>query len=129
MHNRSTLIAAAVAVAGLLATAPTVHGWMNASRLTYLTFSGPVALPGVHLAAGTYAFELADPYGDNSIVRVRSRNKTDVYFLGFTERVARATSVTDVSAVTFGEASRGEARPIVAWYPPDSSDGRRFIYR
>ena len=32
-------------------------------RLTYLTFSGPVQLPGVTLAAGTYTFKLADLSG------------------------------------------------------------------
>ena len=30
-------------------------------RLTYFTFSGPVQLPGITLAAGTYEFRLVNP--------------------------------------------------------------------
>ena len=40
----------------------------------YFTFSGPVQLPGVILAAGTYEFEIANPLTSGDIVRVRSRD-------------------------------------------------------
>ena len=42
-------------------------------RLTYLTFSGPVQLPGVTLAAGTYTFKLADLSGSKHVVHVMTK--------------------------------------------------------
>jgi hypothetical protein len=126
MTKRSGFLTA-VALAVGLAAAPSVHGGTNSSRLTYLTFSAPVALPGVTLATGSYAFELADPLDASNIVLVRSRNRNAVYFLGFTQRVERPASVR--AAVTFGESANGEPKPIAVWYPPDMSEGLQFIYR
>jgi hypothetical protein len=49
--------------------------------------------------------------------------------MGFTERIDRPREAASGGWVSFGEAARGEARPITAWYPPESSDGLKFIYR
>src|SRR5262249_49740954 len=116
MTTRSRFLAAVAIAAGLAAGAPTVHGWGDASRLTYLTFNAPVSGPGVALAAGTYAFDLADPLSASGIVRVRNRARNQLYFQGFTIRVPRPASMRDGSVVTFGEAATGEPRPIAAWY-------------
>jgi hypothetical protein len=115
-------------VLGLAAGAASVHALDTFTRTTYLTFSTPVALPGVTLAAGTYVFELADPTGASAVVAVRNRARTEQYFMGMTRRVDRPGGATREGAVSFAEAPRGEARPIVAWYPPDSSSGMKFIY-
>jgi hypothetical protein len=119
----------ALALTAVLAAAPAVHGGVNSSRLTYLTFNAPVALPGVTLTAGTYAFELADPMSASNVVLVRSRNRAKVFFLGFTQRVAGPASSSGGSPVRFGEAASGEPRPITVWYPPEMSDGLQFVYR
>ncbi|HKB09075.1 MAG TPA: hypothetical protein VKD69_00425 [Vicinamibacterales bacterium] len=129
MTKRCAFLTALAAAVGLAAAAAAAHAGTNASRLTYLTFSRPVALPGVSLTAGTYAFELADSTGAANVVVVRNRARTQVHFLGFTNRVARPRSMREVSAVTFGEAAKGEPTPIDVWYPPDMSDGLQFIYR
>src|SRR5262249_42454922 len=129
MTSRSRLLAAVAVAAGLAAGAPTVHGWGDASRLTYLTFNVPVKLPGVALAAGSYAFDLADPLSANGVVRVRNRARTQLYFQGFTVRVPRPASLRGGSVVTVGGAAAGEPRPIAVWYPPDMSDGLQFVYR
>src|SRR5262249_9289862 len=63
MTKRCAFLTVLAAAVGLAAAAAAAHAGTNASRLTYLTFSGPVALPGVSLTAGTYAFELADSTG------------------------------------------------------------------
>jgi hypothetical protein len=127
MTQRSSFLTAAGVALALARGAASLHA--TETRLTYLTFSAPVALPGVTLPSGSYAFELADPLGASNIVLVRNRARTQVYFLGFTNRVARPRSMRDTSAVTFGEAAPGQALPIAAWYPPDGGDGRQFIYR
>jgi hypothetical protein len=128
MRHRSSLLAAAVVIFGLAAGAASVHAVTNPSRLTYLTFSGPVRLPGVTLAAGTYAFELADVTGASNLVAVRNKARSQVYFMGFTERIERPAGMAFKTSVSLGEAGRGEVTPIVAWYPPDSANGLKFIY-
>jgi hypothetical protein len=84
MAHRSSFLTALVVASGLAAgAASSVHATMS-NRLTYLTFSEPVALPGVTLAAGTYAFELATPTGANNIVAIRNQTRTKQYYMGFT---------------------------------------------
>src|ERR1700676_3732903 len=48
-------------------------------KLTYVTISGPVEIPGVALPAGTYIFKLADPDTGNRLVRVLSKDRKTVY--------------------------------------------------
>ena len=55
--GRITAITAACCTAALLLAAPLAA--QPADRLTYVTFSGPVSVPGTTLPAGTYAFRLA----------------------------------------------------------------------
>jgi hypothetical protein len=99
------------------------------NRLTYLTFSEPVALPGVTLEPGEYSFELAVPTTAANVVSVRNKARTKAYFMGFTQRIDRPRGIGDGGAVSFGEAPHGQVRPIVAWYPPDSDNGLKFLYR
>ena len=56
---------AAILLSAALAAA---QGPANADRSTYVTFSGPVSLPGVTLPAGEYLFRLADSPSNRSIV-------------------------------------------------------------
>jgi hypothetical protein len=123
MCTRRIAVAAVVAfVIGIAATqAASFH------RLNHLTFSGPVSLPGVTLAPGTYTFE-AGPQGttDLSIVRVTTRNGRMVLYQGFTTLVARPRG--NVPMVTFGEAPAGQAAPIKVWYPTQSTIGHQFRY-
>lgn len=93
-----------------------------------LTFSQPVALPGVTLAAGTYTFERATPGGASNVIRVSSPDGRRVFFTGFTESVTRPAGLGN-RLVTFGEAANGAPRPITAWYPLTEPTGHRFIYR
>ena len=43
------------------------------------TFSGPVAIPGVVLPAGTYQFKLADPGTEANVVQILSDDGSQVY--------------------------------------------------
>jgi hypothetical protein len=128
MTHRFPLLASFCAVLGLTAGAGPVHAAGPIARTTYLTFSSPVALPGVTLAAGTYVFELAEPFGASTVVAVRDKTRTKHYFMGFTQRIERPGGLSREASVSFGEAPRGMAKPIVAWYPLDSTSGMKFIY-
>ena len=125
--RKSVLAAFGVLTMGLVLTVP-MHGAEVNLRTNYLTFSGPVALPGVTLQAGTYIFErVVDTEPD--IIVVRDRARTKVYFMAFTQRAERPADMKGSTTVTFGEARPGTAVPITAWYPLESRSGHRFVYR
>ena len=97
-------------------------------KTSYLTFSGPVRLPGVVLPAGSYTFEVVDA-SRSDIVRVRDRHYTKVFFTAFTDLVDKPAGWPADKHVELGEAPAGSPPPILVWYPVDDSLGRRFVYR
>ena len=99
-----------------------------AERTTYLTFSRSVRLPGVTLTAGTYVFELADPYNAAGVVRVLSRDRQKSFFMGFTNATERPRGLRLDASVSLGESAAGVAPPITAWWPIGERTGRQFIY-
>ena len=117
------------AIAALAVSAPALHATINPARTTYVTFSGPVALPGVSLSPGSYVFELASPSGDQTIVRVSSRDRSRLYLMTYTRIVARPASIPSGQLIAFGETTPGEPSTVVAWYPEGDATGRQFIYR
>ena len=127
--NRRTWMTRGCAVALLMllsAAAGDARGTIN--RTAFMTFRQPFALPGLALAAGTYRFDLAAPGASPDVVRVSSRDGKQVHYMGFTIKVPRRNSLDARSMVTFGEAPAGAPQPIAVWFPPDTGEGRRFIY-
>jgi hypothetical protein len=94
--------------------------------MNYLTFNSTVALPGVVLAPGRYAFESGPNGTDRAIVRVMSADRQRVHYLGFTNSGARPADMPLGQPALLGEASRGEPTPIKAWYEINSSLGHEF---
>ena len=114
-------------VAGVTLATPQAASQLSPlTRMNYLTFSQPAALPGVTLAPGRYQFEAGPANMNPNVVRV-SRN-SQIVFVGITILATRPHGV-ESSYVTFGEAARGEAAPILAWYPGGSNQGHAFLYR
>jgi hypothetical protein len=127
MTNWKTVrIACGTVALGLLVVA-SGHAW-GVSHENNLTFSRPVALPGVVLPAGSYTFELA---GSTSldIVLVRDKARSKVYYMGFTNTVQRPAGMSKTTAVVFGETSANEPPPIAEWYEIGDSLGHQFLYR
>ena len=127
MMNRRVLIGGLVVAVAMTAVASVgaVGAANNPSRRTVLTFDGPVALPGVTLAAGRYTFEVATASG-NPVVLVK--NKQGSVYMHFTEPVERPAGMPRDVAVRFGESGPGMAPPIIEWYPTGELIGHRFIY-
>src|SRR5690349_431939 len=96
--RKSVLAVFGALTLGLVLTVP-MHGAEVAHRTNYLTFSGPVALPGVTLQAGTYIFERVVETEPDIIV-VRDRDRAHVYFMAFTERTERPAGMPRDRAVT-----------------------------
>jgi hypothetical protein len=97
------------------------------TKQTYLTFSGPVQLPGVTLAPGTYMFKLADPETGRRAIQVWDKEGTKLYTTLLTIPDQRM-KVTDTPVVMFNERPSGEAQAIRSWFYPDESYGFEFIY-
>ena len=49
------------------------------NKQTFLTFSGPVQVPGATLPAGTYMFKLADLQGNRHVVQIFDKEGTKLY--------------------------------------------------
>ena len=130
MLTRRIVLTALVVALAVGFTAPSMQAGVPAlTNVNQLTFNAPVALPGVVLLPGKYAFE-AGPLGTNpSIVRVTSADYKKVYFTGFTQRVSRPRSMTPNEVISMGEAALGAPTPIRAWYPIGSQIGHEFLYR
>jgi hypothetical protein len=96
-------------------------------KLTYLTFSGPVQIPGVTLDAGTYRFHLADPSSGRNVIQVLSNDGAIVYAMFHTIPDSR-TIVTEEATVTFREAPMGVAPPVKSLFYGGETRGYEFIY-
>ena len=124
LRRTLVLTACAVAMATLLSTSSTQA--QSSNRMNYLTFKSTVALPGVVLAPGRYAFESGPNGTDRAIVRVMSADHQRVHYLGFTKSVTRPADMPSGQPVLLGEASGGEPTPIRAWFEINSSIGHEF---
>jgi hypothetical protein len=120
------MTAVAAMTLGVAATAP-VHGSTNDRLTSQLTFGGAVALPGVTLIAGTYAFERVFA-GAPDVIVVRGIDGRKVYFMGTTQPRVRPAGMRPDEVVTFGEGRRGTPPPITAWYPRGAELGFGFVY-
>jgi hypothetical protein len=127
MVNRKMALAVCVAAVFVAALAPRV-GATAAAKTTYLTFSQPVALPGIGLNSGTYIFEIANPDTTADVVRVMSRDRSISYFMGFTRPIARPKNVDPTQNVSLSESAAGVAPRVTVWWPGSESTGREFVY-
>jgi hypothetical protein len=127
----------AVATVGCLALfgamfAPTASA-DEFNRKTVMTFSGPVEIPGVHLAgwgvlpAGTYVFKILDSQSDRHIVQIFNAEETRIYATILAIPNYRV-QVTDKTVVTFKERPAGQPQALHAWFYPGRNWGEEFVY-
>jgi hypothetical protein len=103
------------------------------NRKTVITFSGPVEIPGVHLAgwgvlpAGTYVFKILDSQSDRHIVQIFSKDELTVYatILAIPNYRLKAT---DKTVMTFRERPVGQPEALRAWFYPGRNWGEEFVY-
>ena len=123
---KSVRIGCGAVALGLLVVA-SGHAW-GVSHENHLTFSRPVALPGVVLPAGSYTFDVASDTALDVVV-VRDKARTKVYYMGFTTLARRPAGMSPNTPIVFAEARANEPRPISAWYEIGGSIGHHFLYR
>lgn len=133
----ATLALALVAVSGTHAEAQrqiprfeeqeTVRGTVVRGALSdhHLTFSGPVAIPGVSLAAGTYVFRFPVQSAAN-VIQVLSEDRSIIYAMFMTMPTMR-DEATEQHEVLWE--ARTDAPPAIkAWFLPDRTTGHELIY-
>jgi hypothetical protein len=97
------------------------------TKLTLLTFSGPVDIPGKTLPAGTYRFALADPATGRRVVKVSDKDGTKTLGMFLSIPNQRMTP-SDQPVVMFKEAVAGAPPAVQAWFYPGESYGYEFAY-
>src|SRR5271166_42534 len=114
----------------MLAPSAKADDW---NRKTEITFSGPVEIPGVHLAgwgvlpAGTYVFKILDSQSDRHIVQIFNKEETTVYATVLAIPNYRLKP-TDKTVMTFRERPAGEPEALRAWFYPGRNWGEEFVY-
>jgi len=113
----------AVAAVGL---APTARA-DEFTKLTLLTFSGPVDVPGITLPAGTYRFSLADPETGRRVVKVADKDGKKTYGM-FLSMPNRRMTASNKPVVMFKESAAGAPPAVQVWFYPGETYGYEFAY-
>ena len=114
----------ATALTALLAPGARADEW---NKKTFLTFSGPVQVPGVTLPAGTYTFKLADLNGNRHVVQIFDKDEKKI----FTTLMAipnQRLEPSDKPVVLFTETPAGSPQAVKVWYYPGERIGNEFVY-
>jgi hypothetical protein len=126
--SRRAAYLSSIVVAGLMAAmASAALSAETIDKLTYLTFSGSLQVPGVRLDAGTYRFRLADPNTGRNVIQVLSHDGSTVYAMFHTIPDSRATA-TEESTVTFRETPAGVPPAIKSLFYGGEHRGYEFVY-
>jgi hypothetical protein len=128
--NAVATVSCMALISGVLTPSVKADDW---NRKTVITFSGPVEIPGVHLAgwgvlpAGTYVFKILDSQSDRHIVQIFNKDETTIYatILAIPNYRLKAT---DKTVVTFSERPAGEPEALRAWFYPGRNWGEEFVY-
>jgi hypothetical protein len=96
------------------------------NKKTFLTFSGPVQIPGATLPAGTYVFKLADT-GDRHVVQVFDKSEKKI-FATLLAIPNQRMEATDKPVIMFSERPSGTPQAVKIWYYPGERYGNEFVY-
>ena len=125
MRRIKTTMAAACAALAL--TAGAAMAQTPADRTTFVTFSGPVSIPGMTLPAGTYSFRLADSQTDRHIVQIFDKDGMKL----FTTLLAVPATRNEASGdpvVSFKETPSDRPPAVHYWYYAGEKDGNELVY-
>lgn len=118
------VIFGAAALVALLAPGASADEW---NKRTYLTFSGPVQIPGATLPAGSYTFEIANPDTTRHVIRVSQKDTNKPIALFMTIPNERLEAPDD-NLIMFAERPAGSPQAIQVWFYPGDRVGEEFVY-
>jgi hypothetical protein len=119
--------ACCAAALAMLVASPVGAQGTTSNKKTFLTFSGPVQVPGVTLPAGTYTFKLADLMGNRHVVQIFDKDEKKIYttILAIPDQ---RLEPSDKPVVLFAERAAGTPQAIKAWFYPGETIGNEFVY-
>lgn len=118
------LLCGTAALVAFLAPGAHADEW---NKRTYLTFSGPVQIPGATLPAGTYTFEIANPDMTRHVIRVSEKDSGKPIGLFMTIPNDRRDPPDD-NLIMFSERAAGAPQAIQTWFYPGDRIGEEFVY-
>jgi len=125
-----TVFCLAVLAGAMFSPAAKADAW---DLKTTVTFSGPVEIPGVHVAgwgvlpAGTYVFKILDSQADRHIVQIFNKDETVCYATIMAIPNFRLKT-TDNTVITFRERPAGQPEALRGWFYPGRQWGEEFVY-
>ena len=129
--KRFTSLTAAFFTAAFLAATSVSAQDSNVDQRTYLTFSGPVQMPGITLPAGKYVFKLA-PTALHNVMQVFDGEEKHIvgqWFFVPVERTNEEQSKADGKPVVmFREMPEGMTPAVHYFFYPTDLRGKEFIY-
>ena len=126
--RKSFLLSAVVGTMMLLQMPATASAQDPAGRkLTLMTFSDTVQLPGFTLPAGTYRFSLADADSDRRVIEVTNEDGSKPYgfFLTIPDQTAKPSGKP---FVLFNEMPAGTPPALRTWFYPQETYGYELVY-
>jgi len=98
-----------------------------ADRKTFVTFSGPVSVPGMTLPAGTYTFRIMDSNTDRHVVQVFNQDGSKLMTTLLAVAAQRLEPTGD-PVITFKETASNHAPAVRYWYYAGDLAGNEFVY-
>src|SRR5579872_1682359 len=126
MINFRLTTAIFAAAIGTVAVAPQA-GADQWDKLTYITISQPVEVPGAVLPPGRYVFKLVDSQSDRHIVTVQNDRQNHTYATILAVPDYR-TVPTGKTTFTFWETPAGQPKAVREWFYPGDNFGQEFVY-
>jgi hypothetical protein len=114
-------------VLAMIVAAPAGAYTYTYDKLTYMTFSGSVQIPGATLDPGTYRFRLANPETSRNVLQVLSQDGAIVYAMFHTIPDSRV-NVTEEAMVTYREMPAGVPPAIRSLFYGGETRGYEFVY-
>jgi hypothetical protein len=99
----------------------------SSDQTTFVTFSGPVSVPGTTLPAGTYTFRLAESPANRHIVQIFDRDQSKL-FATILAVPAERNTVEGEPVVTFKETPSDMPPALRFWYYAGDKAGNEFVY-
>jgi len=126
MINIRLTTAVFAAAIGMVAVAPKA-GADEWDKMTYVTTSGPLEVPGVVLPPGRYVFKLVDSQSDRHIVTIQNdrQSKTFATILAVPDY---RTVPTGKTVFTYWETPAGQPKAVREWFYPGDNFGQEFVY-
>jgi hypothetical protein len=118
-----------LSVVALLGSFPGVASGQdnNSSKLTFVTFSRTVELPGITLPAGKYRMKLNDNTSNRHIIEVYSEDGQKLHGIVMALAATRRQPSSD-TVIAFAETPAGSPAAIRYWFYPGDITGHEFVY-